>query len=51
MHECGDIPISEILYHYHDMENYIMIIDILIILHITTIKYIVYLKYWRPRNL
>jgi len=35
MHTCDDISISEILYHYHDMENYIVIIDILIILHIT----------------
>jgi len=36
MHTCGDIIIliSEILYHYHDMENYITIIDISIILHI-----------------
>ena len=35
MHTCGNISISEILYHYHNMENYITIIDILIILHIT----------------
>jgi len=35
MHTCDDISISEILYHYHDMENYITIINILIILHIT----------------
>jgi len=27
MYTCGNISISEILYHYHDMENYIMIID------------------------
>jgi len=38
MHTCGDILISEILYHYHDMENYIMIVDISIILHITKIE-------------
>jgi len=36
MHTCGDISISKILYHYHDMENYITIIDISIILHITS---------------
>ena len=35
MHICGDISISEILYHYHNMENYIMTVNILIILHIT----------------
>ena len=39
MHTCGDISISEILYHYHDMENYITMIDISIILHITKIMY------------
>ena len=38
MHTCDDISISEILYHYHDMENYITIIDISIILHITSNK-------------
>jgi len=36
MHTYGDILISEILYHYHDIENYITIIDMSIILHITT---------------
>ena len=36
MHTCGNISISEILYHYHDMDNYIAIIDISIILHITS---------------
>jgi len=35
MHTCDDISITEILYHYHDMEYYITIIDISIILHIT----------------
>jgi len=38
MQTCGDILISEILYYYHNMENYIMIINISIILHITTVN-------------
>jgi len=38
MHTCGNISISEILFHYHDMENFFTIIDISIILHITTIE-------------
>jgi len=32
MHTCGDILISKILYHYHENENYITIIDMSIIL-------------------
>ena len=35
IHACDDITILEILYHYHDIDNYIMIIDIMIISHIT----------------
>ena len=37
MHMCGDTLILEILHHYHNMENYITIINILIILHISVI--------------
>ena len=35
-HASGDIMISEILYHYHDVDNYIATINIMIISHITT---------------
>ena len=35
IHACGDITILENLYHHHDIDNYIMIIDIMIISHIT----------------
>ena len=31
----GDIMIKEILYHYHDIDNNIMIIDITLMSHIT----------------
>jgi len=37
MHTCGDISISEMLYHYHNMEINITMIDVSIILHITNI--------------
>ena len=37
-HACGDISIQEILYRYQDIDNYIAIIDITIILHITTVQ-------------
>ena len=33
------ILMLEILHHYHDMENYITIIDILIILHIPNVAF------------
>ena len=47
IHVCGDIAIQEILYHYHDVDNYITIIDKTITLHITssmtmTCDYVVY---------
>jgi len=35
MQICYDISISEILYHYHNVENYMTIINISIIFHIT----------------
>jgi len=45
VHTCGNILIWKILYHNHDMENYITIIDISIILHITN-EYSESLAYW-----
>ena len=39
IHACDDITIRKILYHYHDIGNYITIIDITIISHITSSSY------------
>ena len=36
IHACGDIMIQEILCHYHNIDNYIIIIGITIISYITT---------------